>query len=42
MIKEAGGIVKRLENKRGFSIIAGNEVIVQKLDESIERVDKND
>ncbi len=42
MIKEAGGIVKRLKNKRGFSIIAGSEVIVQKLDEGIERVDKND
>jgi len=42
MIKEAGGIVKRLENKRGFSIIAGNEMIVQKLNKGIERVDKND
>ena len=42
IIKEAGGIVKRLENKRGFSIIAGNEIIVQKLNEGIERVDKND
>jgi myo-inositol-1(or 4)-monophosphatase len=42
MIKEAGGIVKRLEEKRGVSIIAGNEAIVKQLNESIERVDKND
>jgi myo-inositol-1(or 4)-monophosphatase len=42
MIKEAGGVVKRLDNKRGFSIIAGNEAIVQILDDGIERVDKND
>jgi len=42
MIIESGGIVKRLENKRGFSIIAGNEAIVETLNTGIERVDKND
>jgi len=38
MITEAGGIVKRLPNKRGISIIAGNESIVKILKDGIERV----
>lgn len=38
MIKEAGGLVKRLPDKRGFSIIAGNETIVEILNDGIERV----
>lgn len=42
LIKEAGGIYKRLNNKRGVSIISGPIEIVNKIMNVIEEVDKND
>lgn len=42
LIKEAGGIVKEINDKRGISIIAGNQLIVQLINLELKDVDKND